>query len=673
MDTFLDGLGAGWNQFLFNLKHMSLGMALWIGMGVLGLGLLILISTRWGHAKPVSKCVALSLLAHVLLGGFAYGTKFIQDLPTIAQGEPIRLKVVDADADSQQTSHDETRTDSLPDPLQPWDRVDEPQDIPVEVKPADRVKAKLDATVTRTAPKLADPSSLGPQNFQQEVPMRAAPRALEQTPTSANPEIQKADDRVARAEEIEVVRQKKAEPETRPVMAQPTSPQRMVFDDPSKKDSTETPFPKPASPPRQAPFQADAEWLDKMATAAKPTNSDVADAFSEAIRNRSNSSDGVPGLEWGERASATPAASQMRLGDGKPMPSLYAKRSDKDREAAAIQFGGSRTTEQAVSQALQWLSQNQEPDGRWQAARFGAGQEEFVLGHDRKGAGRQADTGITALALLAFLANGQSHLEGEHRVVVQKGLEFLLDSQRADGCLAGEAALFAQMYCHAMSTLAVCEAIALTGDERLRPAAEAAVAYSVRAQNPNDGGWRYRPGDYGDMSQFGWQVMALKSAELGGLKIPVETKDRMKKFLDGCAVGNSGGLAGYRRGGVATPTMTAESLLCRHFLLGSVDAGIAEEATSLLLQHLPDRNEINLYYWYYGTLAMFHTGGSRWETWNRQLTRQLLDSQEKSGELVGSWAPEGVWCGYGGRVYSTAMATLCLEVYYRYSLPDPTK
>ena len=28
--------------------------------------------------------------------------------------------------------------------------------------------------------------------------------------------------------------------------------------------------------------------------------------------------------------------------------------------------------------------------------------------------------------------------------------------------------------------------------------------------------------------------------------------------------------------------------------------------------------------------------------------------------------PNTVWGGYGGRVYTTAMATLCLEVYYRY-------
>jgi hypothetical protein len=36
------------------------------------------------------------------------------------------------------------------------------------------------------------------------------------------------------------------------------------------------------------------------------------------------------------------------------------------------------------------------------------------------------------------------------------------------------------------------------------------------------------------------------------------------------------------------------------------------------------------------------------------------------GDLAGSWDPKCIWGGYGGRVYSTAMSALCLEVYYRF-------
>ena len=45
------------------------GLGLWLGLAVLTLALLILTRTRWGQAKPLGKCVALSIFAHVLLGG----------------------------------------------------------------------------------------------------------------------------------------------------------------------------------------------------------------------------------------------------------------------------------------------------------------------------------------------------------------------------------------------------------------------------------------------------------------------------------------------------------------------------------------------------------------------------------------------------------------------------
>ena len=111
-----------------------------------------------------------------------------------------------------------------------------------------------------------------------------------------------------------------------------------------------------------------------------------------------------------------------------------------------------------------------------------AGIEHKVAGHDREGAGTDADTGITGLAMLACLANGQTHLEGKYRKNVQRGLEFLLRSQAADGNLAGSARLYARMYCHGMASLALSEALALTGDVRIRPYVERAVR--VHRQRP---------------------------------------------------------------------------------------------------------------------------------------------------------------------------------------------
>jgi hypothetical protein len=85
-----------------------------------------------------------------------------------------------------------------------------------------------------------------------------------------------------------------------------------------------------------------------------------------------------------------------------------------------------------------------------------------------------------------------------------------------------------------------------------------------------------------------------------------------------------------------------------------------------LLGDLPSADQINLYYWYYGTLAMYQLQGERWQRWNQALQDTLVRRQVTAGENAGSWEPDCLWAGYGGRVYSTAMAALCLEVYYRY-------
>lgn len=222
------------------------------------------------------------------------------------------------------------------------------------------------------------------------------------------------------------------------------------------------------------------------------------------------------------------------------------------------------------------------------------------------------------------------------------------------------------MYCHGMATLAIGEAYAMTGDARLKPALERAIGYTLRAQHPTSGGWRYQPGDEGDTSQFGWQLMALRSAELGGLPTPAPTRAGMIRFLNSVTTGPQRGLASYRPHTAATRTMTAEALVCRVFLGLKPDSGAANEAVQFMLQETPEVGPINLYYWYYATLALFQMQGEAWETWNAALQQRLLATQATSSTLAGSWPTNTVWGGYGGRVYTTAMAALCLEVYYRH-------
>lgn len=74
-----------------------------------------------------------------------------------------------------------------------------------------------------------------------------------------------------------------------------------------------------------------------------------------------------------------------------------------------------------------------------------------------------------------------------------------------------------------------------------------------------------------------------------------------------------------------------------------------------------------MYYWYYGSYAMYQMGGSYWNEWNKAMKPAVLESQRtQGGSSHGSWDPIGPWGWAGGRVYSTALMVLCLEVYFRY-------
>ena len=418
-------------------------------------------------------------------------------------------------------------------------------------------------------------------------------------------------------------------------------------------------------------------------------------------------------------------------------PATYQLRNLASRRDAAMKFGGTRESENAVERSLRWLAASQSPDGRWDAEDFGAGQVSVdENGVDRKFAGREADTGLTALVTLAFLGAGYTHEGGRYAVEVDRALDWLIEQQQPDGNLCGEAEHYARMYCHAMATYALAEAYGMQQDTvlgpiidpfvvrtstdfaamaaavaaakatsqnglllvaadtthrqmeadriassqrkvddlRLRSALSKAVAFTISQQDPRSGGWRYKQPQEGDVSMFGWQMMSLKSAEIAGVFVPAKTRQRMNEFLNSVRQGKNGGLFGYQRNvrkgetdsEPVTPTMTAEALFCQQMLGYPQDSSSNTESIAYLMRNTPRLSELNYYYWYYGTLAMYQNGGRAWQDWNKVVREVLISEQVKSGRTAGSWDPNDQWGRYGGRLYSTALATLTLEVYYRF-------
>ena len=326
--------------------------------------------------------------------------------------------------------------------------------------------------------------------------------------------------------------------------------------------------------------------------------------------------------------------------------------------------GRTRATEQAVTGGLQWIARHQNADGSWSMNHTGCCRNGRCSGPGDS----VSDAAATALGLLPFLAAGQTHeVKGMYRQHVRRGLEWLVAHQKPNGDLSAGGS---QMYSHGLATIALCEAYGMTGDSRIGYAAQLALQFIMAGQN-QEGGWRYTHGSQdSDLSVVGWQVMALKSGQMAGLKVDPQNMDRARKYLGLSASGSYQDRFAYTPKGSATLPMTSVGLLLSQYLGATRDSPVVTGGVEYLSQNLPSLERRNIYAWYYATQAMHNVPGPTWDTWNRAMRRILIDSQEKAGCVAGSWDPEkptsDAWGKQGGRLMVTSLSCLTLEVYYRF-------
>ena len=319
--------------------------------------------------------------------------------------------------------------------------------------------------------------------------------------------------------------------------------------------------------------------------------------------------------------------------------------------------GGTPKSEAAVALALKWIAEHQRPDGSWNF--------DHTRGPGRRtspnpGTMRASQNAATAIALLPFLGSGQTHQSGIYQETVDKGLRYLLKRQRNDGSWWEREA---RTYSHGLAAMCICEAYAMTQDIELQKPAQDALDYIIRSQDKLGGGWRYVPGEAGDTSVLGWQLMALKSGAMAGLTVPPITFAGVDRFLD--SVGMDGGITyGYDEPGRGD-AVTAVGLLGRMYLGWTKDTPELGQGVILLSESGP--SEFNIYYNYYATQVVHHWGGELWTEWNKKMRPQLVDAQVREGAAAGTWYfLEDHGTDPGGRLYCTAMATMVLEVYYRH-------
>ena len=331
---------------------------------------------------------------------------------------------------------------------------------------------------------------------------------------------------------------------------------------------------------------------------------------------------------------------------------------------AALGNGATKQSERSVAAALNWLSRHQSADGSWNLNHTSRCRSGTCSGPGET----QSNSAATALGLLPFLAAGQTHQsKGPYQKNITGGINYLIKIQNREGDLSQGAH---QMYTHGLATIALCEAYGMTQDSRIGIAAQNAINFIESGQN-NEGAWRYTHGSRdSDMSVFGWQVMALKSGQMAGLKVRPQGLDGCRKYLRDSGTGRYREQFGYTSRAGGTPPMTAVGLLTTQYLGADKGDPVVMGGVEYLSGNKPTIDSRNVYYWYYATQAMHNVPGAEWDAWNRQMRRILIESQEKSGCAAGSWDPEkpsaDVWGRTGGRLMMTSLSCLTLEVYYRY-------
>jgi len=266
--------------------------------------------------------------------------------------------------------------------------------------------------------------------------------------------------------------------------------------------------------------------------------------------------------------------------------------------------------------------------------------------------------------LLAFLRHDGVSGTGVHADTVQRAVAYLLAQQDAAGAFGP--ACDGRMYNHGLATVALIEAYRWSGAESLRAPIGRAIGF-IREEQLESGGWGYakRVGAEANTSISVWQLYALNLAQESGLAESPAVLGRGMRWLHGMVDGN--GLFGYERAGDfpnGSDTLTAMGAFClfgNRRALGAEPAEAAkiEQALQAVASHW-DR-ETDFYRWFFLSHAIQARGTPELRASLARIQESLVGMRSLAGATAGTWDPKGAWSSVGGRLYTTAMATLALQ------------
>jgi len=297
-------------------------------------------------------------------------------------------------------------------------------------------------------------------------------------------------------------------------------------------------------------------------------------------------------------------------------------------------------------QAIAWLCRIQEPDGSWNAVRWG-GNNNFEIA-------------LTGLSLMTLL-DGTS----EARPAIEKAVTYLIQHQQADGRF-GE--LFSGLpYNQGIATLALARAYEIRKDESLRMALDKAVS-AICASQYADGGWGYcnEAHPASNLSITLWQIEALRLVSKQGWPQVNSRMERGLRWMAGVAADD--GSFGYQKSGDtpggASQTLTAMGAMS---LLDPAHIGLVSpgrrQAIKAQMQRLVSApgTDMDYYRRYFLTAALKQMEEASATRGLVAMRHDLVDQQVARGGEAGSWNADDRWGATGGRLYATTMAALSLR------------
>ena len=337
---------------------------------------------------------------------------------------------------------------------------------------------------------------------------------------------------------------------------------------------------------------------------------------------------------------------------------------------------GDAQTEGAVLKALRWLKKTQNKNGSW-----------------------TGDIANTALAVLAYLAHGETPGSKEFGQTVQNAIQYLIDAQTMDAngvCKFRGAG--GSEYGYLICTYALCEAYGMTRNPNAKITALTALQRIVDNQSPT-GGWDYnmkKDSTRDDMSFEGWALQAVKAGKMAGLH-PDGLDECIKKAIKCLKTRNfrNNGF-NYVAGGAPTG-LTATGCLCMQ-LLGYMTEPEVKAALDTMRTWLPSFEGTKgplaaglpsgapQYYSYYCSQCKYQAGMCEgatpanvktWQEWNTAMKALYPKTITPAGEIEGvdgKMKPIGYWKeGYNSPTMGTCLVALQLMVYYRYLPTTQTK